>query len=228
MKILIQKALKDGEALWPERFPPALLEKRREAMGSVIFNLQYQNDAGLAQGAIFREKWFRFYRWAPEGLAVYQGVDLAISTGRFADYFAIVTVGATGNFDLYVLDVFRARLSFERQLQTVVEKAREFDPVRIAVEATAYQAAFTQVLTSRTPLPVRQVFPHKDKVTRAWRLSALFENGKVLFGSGQDALWEELLAFPDGEHDDLFDALEMAVCLARVPYGTRLMKIPGI
>ena len=73
MKILIQKALKDGEALWPERFPPALLEKRREAMGSVIFNLQYQNDAGLAQGAIFREKWFRFYRWAPEGLAVYQG-----------------------------------------------------------------------------------------------------------------------------------------------------------
>ena len=116
---------------------------------------------------------------------------------------------------MYVLDVFRARLSFERQLQTVVEKAREFDPVRIAVEATAYQAAFTQVLTSRTPLPVRQVFPHKDKVTRAWRLSALFENGKVLFGSGQDALWEELLAFPDGEHDDLFDAFECAVSLAQ-------------
>jgi predicted phage terminase large subunit-like protein len=228
VEVLVQKALEGGKALWPERFPVEILEKRREIMGSVIFSLQYQNDAALAQGAIFREEWLRHYTCVPGDLAVYQGVDLAVSTGQLADYFAIVTVGVDKDFTVFVLDAFRARLSFERQLQAVAGKAREFDPVQIAVEATAYQAVFSQVLTAHTPLPVRRVFPHRDKVTRAWRLSALFENGKVFFGPGQRLLKEELLVFPDGEHDDLFDALEMAVSLARGRFTAKFLRIPGV
>lgn len=228
MIALIEKALTEGKALWPEIFPVELLEKRKEVMGQVNFNLQYQNDATLALGTVFRQEWIKHYGTMPDGLAVYQGVDLAVSAGRFADYFAIVTIGVSPGFKVFVLDAFRARLTFERQLQAVIEKARQFDPVRIAVEATGYQAAFAQTLTSRTPLPVKAVYPHKDKVTRAWRLSALFENGKVFLGRGQKLLEEELLAFPDGEHDDLFDALEMAVSLARGPFAAKLLRVPGI
>ena len=228
MNSLIGKALTEGKPLWPEMFPAELLEKRKEVMGLVNFNLQYQNDAALALGSVFRQEWINYRSAPPEGLAVFQGVDLAVSAGRFADYFALVTIGVSPDFEVFVLDSFRARLTFERQLQAVIEKARQFDPVRIAVEATGYQAAFAQTLTSRTPLPVKAVYPHKDKVTRAWRLSALFENGKVFLGRGQELLEEELLAFPDGEHDDLFDALEMAVGTARGPFAAKLLRVPGI
>jgi predicted phage terminase large subunit-like protein len=228
VKVLVEGALAEGKALWPEMFPVEILEKRKEVMGTVNFNLQYQNDATLALGTVFRAEWMRRWSVLPEGLAVYQGVDLAVSAGRFADYFAIVTVGVSPDFEVFVLDVFRGRLSFERQMQAVIEKAREFDPVHIAVEATGYQTAFAQTLTSRTLLPVRPVYPNRDKVTRAWRLSALFENGRVFLGKGQEALEEELLAFPDGGHDDLFDALEMAVSMARGPFAAKLLRIPGI
>lgn len=228
LKVLIQKALEKEKALWPERFPEEMLRERRAVMGSVVFNLQYQNDARLAEGSVFREEHFRWFEHIPEGLAVYQGVDLAISSSRFADYFAIVTIGVSEAYEIFVLDTFRARLSFEQQARTVVGKAARFDPVRIAVEAVGYQAALSQVLAARTPLPVKPVFPHKDKVTRAWRLSALFENGKVFLGRGQELLKDELLAFPDGDHDDLFDALEMAVSLARRSFATRLLKVPGV
>ncbi len=228
MKVLVEKAIRDGKALWPEKFPLEELAKRREEMGSVIFNLQYQNDASLARGAVFREEWLRYFERSPEGLAVYQGVDLAISTSRFADYFAIVTVGATISGEFFVLDVFRGRLTFEQQVHAILQKAADFDPVSIAIESTGYQAALRQVLASRTSLPVRPVVPHKDKVTRALRISALFENGKVFLQAGQVALREELLAFPGGEHDDLCDALEMAISLARRPYSAKFLSVPGI
>ena len=227
MKVLTDRAIRDGKALWPERFPLRELRKRKEAMGSVMFNLQYQNDPKCALGAVFKEEWLRFYDETPGDLAVYQGVDLAISAGRFADYFAILTVGADRDGAIYVLDVLRARLSFERQARAVEEKAAEFDPALIAIEATGYQAALHQVLASRTALPVRPVRPSTDKVTRMLRLGALFENGKVFLKPSQVELREELLAFPEGEHDDLCDALEMAVNLAR-RRGGRFLSIAGV
>jgi predicted phage terminase large subunit-like protein len=228
VEVLVVKAVRNGKALWPGMFPLGVLEERRRVMGSIIFNLQYQNDARLALGAIFKEEYFRYTDSIPDGLTIYQGVDLAISSSEFADYFAIVTIGVSDESEIYVLDAFRARLSFEQQARAVVEKARQFDPVRIAVEATGYQAALSQVLASRACLPVTKVFPHRDKITRAWRLGASFENGKVVFVRGRGALADELLAFPEGRHDDLFDAFEMAVDLARKAFVPRLMRISGI
>jgi predicted phage terminase large subunit-like protein len=228
MKVIVQKALAGGCALWREMFPAQELKERRMLMGSAIFDLQYQNDASKVQGAIFREEWFRRWTRLPETLTVYQGVDLAIADSRFADYFAIATIGVGGSSQIHILDIYRARLTFEKQVQAILEKAREFEPAAIAIEAVAYQAALSQVLAAHTLLPVKPVRPHKHKVTRAWRLSVLFENGKVLFGRGQEALRDELLEFPNGEHDDLFDALEMAVSLARERFQTRFLRVPGL
>jgi predicted phage terminase large subunit-like protein len=74
---------------------------------------------------------------------------------------------------------------------------------------------------------VKPVSLHKDKVTRAWRLSALFENGKVFLKRDQEALRDELLEFPHAEHDDLFDALEMAASVARGTFKSRFFRVPG-
>ena len=228
MKVIVQKALEGGGALWPEMFPPEELKERRRQMGSVIFDLQYQNDASKAQGAVFREEWLRKWVVLPEALTVYQGVDLAISDKTFSDYFAIVTIGVSEDSDIHVLDAVRTRLTFEMQARTVFEKAQEFDPIAVAIEAVGYQMALSQVLAEHTLLPVRTVIPNTNKVARAWRLSALFERGKVLLGQGQDELIDELLEFPNGEHDDLFDALEMAVSAARQSFQTRLLSVPGV
>jgi predicted phage terminase large subunit-like protein len=63
-------------------------------------------------------------------------------------------------------------------------------------------------------MPVRRIDRTVDKVARAYWLQPLFENRQILFpdksirhGDWQ-ALEDELLLFPQGEHDDLFDALQ--------------------
>lgn len=227
--VLVSKAVgDDGRALWESYYPLDTLEKKRADAGRIIFGLQYQNDARLAGGAVFRKSDFRFRDRAPDGLHVYQGVDLAISRKDTADYFALVTVGYDRAADeYYVLDALRDRLSFRRQAETVAECARRWNPRRIGVESVAYQAALADVL-AEARLPVKKINRASDKVVRAWRLSALFEAGKIFLRPADREIADELAAFPDGGHDDLFDALETAVSLARGPGRNAFKRIKGI
>jgi predicted phage terminase large subunit-like protein len=65
----------------------------------------------------------------------------------------------------------------------------------------------------RAGLPIREVKPDKDKLSRALPLVARMEHGTVWFP--KNALWmsdleRELLAFPGGRHDDFVDTLAYA------------------
>jgi predicted phage terminase large subunit-like protein len=210
-----------GRTLWPERFPLEWLEAERRKKGSAIFNCQYQNDVSLLRGRVFRPEWFRMYRDPPEHLRVFQGTDLAISRTDDADYFAHVTVGRDPGDDLYVLEAFHDRLSFRQQVEWIARKWKDHGALKVGVEEVAYQRAVSQELRRTSFVPVAGVKRTADKATRACGLSAFLEAGRIFFRRDQTDLMEELVLFPEGEHDDLVDALEMAVDLA-----TR-MHVPG-
>ncbi len=84
------------------------------------------------------------------------------------------------------------------------------------IEATIFQSTFVRELLSHTRLPAVRVYPDKDKVTRARTLAARWEAGKVCLLRGGPGMGtgptdpgdfpRELLAFPNGEHDDFVDA----------------------
>ena len=215
---LIDQALTNGVSLWPEKFPAGLLESKKTELGTIAFDMQYQNDASAAQGDIFRYDWVQYYEQLPQNCKVWQGVDLAISQKQTADYFAIVTVAVDENSNVYLLDSFRDRLTFQQQVNVILAKSRQFNPIRVAVESNAYQAAMTNTLREHTDVPVYQMQTQTDKVTRAQRLSARFENRKMFFKRDQAELIDELCRFPNAQHDDLFDALEFAVRLGCETY----------
>jgi predicted phage terminase large subunit-like protein len=204
----------DGKSPWPEKFPVERLEQIRREAGTVIFNAQYQNDTEAMKGAVFKDEWLRFYDAVPNGLRIFQGVDLSIAGHADADFFAIVTIGIDNFHSIYVLDCYQARLSFRRQTAAIVERFDRFDPIRVAIESNAYQAAQVERVRELGVVRAEKVFTTRDKVSRAWKLSALFEDGRVYLGRAMHELAEQLLAFPQCEHDDLFDALDLAVGIA--------------
>lgn len=208
-----------GESLWPDKMPLEWLRRKRKAMGTAIFNTQYQNDTTLMVGKIFKYDWFRYYESLPDKLLIFQGVDLAISEKDKSCYFVIATIGKDEFGRVYLIDLYKDRLSFLQQTAKIIEKWKQFNARRVFIEANAYQKAQSQMLQVVSMVPVKAVITQRDKTSRAWTLSSKFENGNVFFprwgayntGDAIQDLRDNLIKFPDCEYDDDFDALEIAV-----------------
>ena len=209
---------KPGEALWPDRFPVDVLNQKKKVLGSYYFSAMYQQRPQPPGGGLLKKAWLRYYDRPPRDLVHYMGADLAISTKESSDYTCTAVVGVDqGNGDCYVLDLTRSRITFPEQLALIKRKASEFNPALIALESTAYQAALPQMLRKETNLPIREVKPFRDKVTRITSRFVMFENGKVFLPKSHlllENFIDEYIYFPKGKHDDLLDAVEIALSLA--------------
>ena len=143
---------------------------------------------------------------------VFFGADLAIREKELSDYFVLMSIGVSQDNDIFVLKYIKDRLSFDAQQDAICNMATLFPLVgRIGIETVGYQYALYQMLEKKSTLPISEINTSKDKVVRAQRRSVLFENGKVYFTSDMQDLEENLLLFPDDEHDDLFDGLDFAI-----------------
>lgn len=154
-----------------------------------------------------------------EDLLIYQGYDLAISTKEKSDYTVCVTLGLdTSTMNLYVLDVYRGHWSFGQTQQVMARQADFWKPNVIGIESTAYQAAAVQEARNHLPYPIVEVRADRDKVTRARLTAAYAEQGKLYIckASWTDTFLAELSSFPNGQHDDMTDALSICCNLARL------------
>lgn len=252
-KINVQQAItvKDGQeySLWEFKFSLEKLRSIREEAGLIIFNMQYQNNTELAKGKIFKYKYFKHFEeydidydlnrvrvkvldsqgvpyWIP--VRIYMGADLAISEDETSnnDYFVLTVIGVDKNKNVYVLDYLKERLTFNAQLNAILDYGKNKFPMveRIGVETVQYQKSLAQEIRRLSLLPVVNIQTSKDKVTRAMRRSALFENGKVWFRIGMDDLEECLLLFPEVDHDDLFDGLDFALTVADQGNSVRVLN----
>ena len=252
-KINVQQAItvKDGQeySLWESKFSLEKLRSIREEAGLIIFNMQYQNNTELAKGKIFKYKYFKHFEeydidydlnrvrvkvldsqgvpyWIP--VRIYMGADLAISEDETSnnDYFVLTVIGVDKNKNVYVLDYLKERLTFNAQLNAILDYGKNKFPMveRIGVETVQYQKSLAQEIRRLSLLPVVNIQTSKDKVTRAMRRSALFENGKVWFRIGMDDLEECLLLFPEVDHDDLFDGLDFALTVADQGNSVRVLN----
>ena len=105
----------------------------------------------------------------------------------------------------------------------------KWDPIRIALETQQYQEAQYQTLQDDHPgIRVRSVKQTKDKITRAWKLSAKFEEKRVFFRKSQALLIEHLVLFPGHRYKDLFDAFDLAVGASKLRKRRKRAKEPGV
>jgi len=222
----------EGRSPWPEKYPPAWFAKKRRQSGVIIFNAQYQCDTEAMKGEIFQyDDCQQLEEFPPtSSLHVYMGVDLAISQSEANDKFAIVVIGvAKDRSAYYVLDYYEKQLRFKAQTAKIVEMNTKWDPIRISLETQQYQEAQYQTLQDDHPgIRVRSVKQTKDKITRAWKLSAKFEEKRVFFRKSQALLIEHLVLFPGHRYKDLFDAFDLAVGASKLRKRRKRAKEPGV
>lgn len=217
----IIKALdEEGNSPWPELYPPEWFKEKKEKSGTIIFNAQYQCDTEAMKGEVFSYDDCQVVddKDVPSGLRKYQGVDLAASEKETKDnaQFATVAIGIDSSGNIYVLDYFLGYISFPKQIDKALEVYDEHDPIRAGVESNAYQKVFVQEIKDLDrDLRFVGIHTDKDKMTRALKLTPLFEGRRVFFRKNMSPLIDQFVLFPGYKLRDGLDAFDLAVKASR-------------
>ncbi len=221
----------DGKSPWPEKHAPEWFEEKRKISGTIIFNAQYQCNTEAMKGEIFQYDDCQTIADddIPKNLKKYIGVDLAISEDEQADHFAIVVLGVDMAGNYYALDFFDGQLRFNAQTQKIQEFYKKHEPIRVVVEDNAYQKAQLHALKDGDKaMRIRGVTTDKDKMTRAWKLTPLFEGQRVFFRKNMHKLIDQLVLFPGYRYKDLFDAFDHAVTASKMKTKKKRANEPGV
>jgi predicted phage terminase large subunit-like protein len=209
-----------GELMFPDRFPPHVIERDKKALGSYAWAGQMQQSPTPSGGGIFKDQWWQYYTIAPkvEWRAIY--ADTAQKTGQQNDYSVLECWGKSGNGHAVLLDMIRGKWEapelqvHARAFWQKHKAVPDMGPLRkLAIEDKVSGTGLIQTL-KREGLPVVAIQRDRDKVTRAHDAAPLIEAGNVLLPQG--AAWlsdflAEATAFPNGAHDDMLDPMMDAV-----------------
>jgi predicted phage terminase large subunit-like protein len=203
-----------GDVLHPQREDEGALDRIREETGSLMFSAQYQQRPVPLAGNIIRRNWFQVCDHPPEAQVrrMVQSWDIAMTTGNANDY-SVCTTWLMTKADYYLLDVFRARLKYPDLRRKVAALAGKFDAGTILIEdagpGMALLQDFRRDLPSGMIRPIGQK-PQGSKADRMVAQSAKIEAGHVLLpreSGWLDTFLLEILAFPNGRHDDQVDSV---------------------
>lgn len=206
-----------GNALCPERFDEAALEKIRQKLGSYSFSALYQQRPIPLEGGLLKRSWFtKVVDSAPDELRWHRGYDLAVSTKTSADYTASFRCARDATGNIYIADGFRARIEYPDQRRFILERMRDEKNTVHGVEEALHGKAIVQDIHRERlagQAPLRSIRVDSDKVTRALVWAALAEAGKIFLVRGRwiDEFLDEVCSFPNGRHDDQVDAVSLAV-----------------
>lgn len=210
----------EGAPLWPEQFDLNALANRREGRPIRWWNALYQQRPTAVGGNLIKTTEIKPWDGVVKpNWNIYQGWDLAISLKKTADYTVCATIAVDEEKNIYILNIDRRRSTFNATMDRIGTQAKMFGqmPYGIGIESANFQAAAFQEASRRYILPLKELKPSVDKVTRAQILADRVDMGKVY--ANKQALWwrtfeSEAVSFPAGDHDDQVDALVYAVMLA--------------
>lgn len=234
----------DGELLWPERFGRQEIESLKADLGQYGASGQLQQRPSPAEGGIVKRQWFKMLsadKDLPKIVYVLQSYDTAFTEKTNNDPTAAVTLGVFNTDSgraVIVLDCWKDHLGYPELRKRMYDeyktsygdKNKGVDTVLIEEKGSGI--SLIQDLR-RAGIPVHSYNPGRaDKVTRVHAISPLIESGIVYLPESKrnpgstptwlDPLINELLAFPNAEHDDMVDALTQALIYLR---DSRLINI---
>ncbi len=217
-----------GHALWPERWPISELLKIKDAVGSRVFEAQYQGRPVAGEGGTFKHDWWRRYTEVPPLRAIDITVDSAFKAGLGNDYSVFAAWGFDRNDRAYLLNVWRKRVEFPELVRMGYEAVNwtqqaypSIAPLLVVEDQASGQSAIQIWKRGDYGKPL-SVVPYQvngmPKLSRAEAVTPLVEGSRVFLP--EYALWlDDWLIehdrYPAGKHDDQVDTTAMALSRLR-------------
>lgn len=216
--------MENDEPLWKARFPDKkAVEKLEKKVGDpVTWMREYMLRLISDEPELITKDMIHYYDKRPDPLRdqhhrIIVGVDPAISMKSRRDKTAMVAIDVIGEGDskkfyvrpfpinkqIDVIDTVKQILFYNKNLKRP----------KFYIEQVAYQQSLVQLLErSGEIISVKGIHPTKDKRERLAMIVYAIDQGKILFkDTGCEELIRQLTNFNTVAHDDLVDALTMAI-----------------
>lgn len=161
-------------------------------------------------------------------ISTYVAIDPAASMSKRAAYTAIVVIGISADYRIFVLETYRKRMPIDEQIKKVAKLAEKWDVEAIVVETVAYQIVLKTSLENY--LDENDLFfkvldynpgKSKDEMYMDILIPKIKQHKLMLDREKNKELLDELRSI--GKYKDLKDALCM--CIARgTPYCSDSVK----
>lgn len=187
------------------------LKSIRSDLGSIIYSLQYENDVSLLmKGNIIQYDWIQHYTQLPPLETTVISCDPAISKSSSADSTAIIVGGRATDGNIYIKDYVNEKMSFYETITKLKSLVGIHKPNEVRIEQVGFAEAFITELKREIPdVFINGIKPLGDKESRLREVSPMMENMLVWFGYKHGEITDQLLLFPEADHDDLTDAISL-------------------
>lgn len=207
------KGEETGKVLWPEYWPRERLLERKDEIGTIIFNCQYQNNPTPMEGDLLKSEWL--HEWdnpPPHWCEYYAGLDPSLGEH---DYFGIATLAYDRkNNQRYLVDVWAEHLPFPDIMKTKIPLLHnQYRYVKMYMETNFWQKLLLN-MPELKGMPITPIKTVRDKTSRFISMSSHFESKRILINPlllRRSEFWTEWVQFPRGQYDDALDATEMVV-----------------
>lgn len=226
---------KDGELLFPERFPAADLAKLKKAKGAYAWAGQYQQRPTPRGGGLFQRAWFAIVDQMPKATdwRYCRAWDFAATDGG-GDYTVGCKLAYSPSLNQFVIvNVVRDQLSpakVDELLKLTADQDGRFTvtqhlPQDPGAAGVADRDAKVKVLVGHD---VQSNRPTGSKELRARPAASQAEGGNIVIlrGSWNEEFMDEVCTFPNAANDDQVDAFADAFNqLALGPAPARRVKV---
>ena len=224
-----------GEALWPDRYPLEFLQKTR-ANNEFAFSALYQQKPIAYGQSMFKVDKLKANTLdeAPVMIEAVRFYDLAVTQKKHSDYTAGVKLGKTLDNRIIILDMYRAQKVMPETEKSIIANAiADGKSVRIRLEGEKAGIVQLDYLVRRDELQgftIDKEPPVGSKEARAGGFATQLNNGQVYImrGNWNQALFDELEAFPLGAHDDQVDALSGGYDMLTTNNQAKYIDIPNL
>lgn len=208
--------MEPGEALWPERFPLHLLEKRRRRSPKV-FSALYQGRPTPDDGDFFNRDMIQYYTPAdlPSRLRIYAASDHALTEKEENDKTVMLVAGVDDEGNIYLVDCWHGRKKTDFVVERMIDLMDKYKPLFWWAGKDHISGSIGPFLKKRMEergvyAMVSEQSEKGDKQQKAQAIQGRMSMGKVYIP--RNAPWashlvRELLRFPQGAHDDFVDAM---------------------
>ncbi|MHA1169610.1 MAG: phage terminase large subunit [Candidatus Hodarchaeales archaeon] len=203
---------REGEPLWPERFPFEFLMETKESVGSYDWNSMYQGRPSPPEGLIFKRNYFKIVDEAPSGLNWVRFWDLATTEQNKGDYTASYRMAIDNKGNVYIADEIHAQWEWPIVRRELKRTSLREKGTLVGIESQGMQKGMVQECHADPDLVhigIMGIPVPNSKRVRAMPVMARGEAGKLFLvrGAWNDEFIEEFLVFDVGEHDDRVDAI---------------------